>query len=195
MSASPYAAPTGEDRKVLPAAQSRTREERQGHAAAEAARLKTALFAALGKTGLHLTDIAEICGFENANMLYNLKNGHSKTLAVQMYITLSQKLNLPINELLGMPGPASAATPSVRGATSARAAAERLALSLAYINTATEQFYEWHVFDLSDEARKISLFAAFLRIQCGLDAVGQDVAKLFDRLREFGLDLPPFHPK
>jgi hypothetical protein len=79
---------------------------------------------------------------ENANLLYNLKNGHSKKLSVQTYVTLSRKLNLPIFELLGMPGPASTAPASVRGSASAKVAAERLARSFAYVRTATEQFYE-----------------------------------------------------
>jgi hypothetical protein len=185
----------GANREVLPAAQSRTRDERELDAIAEGKRLKTALFAALDRTGLNLKEIAEACGFENANLLYNLKNGHSKTLAVQTYIALSRQLNLPVNELLGMPDPASAAPASVRGSASVQVAAERLARSFAYVRTATEQFYERYVghnSPASDQADQLELVAAFLRIDCGMEAVAQDAAELLNRLREFAPDLPPF---
>ena len=188
---------SGANREVLPAAQSRTREERELDAIAEEKRMKTALFATLGRTGLNLKEIAETCGLENANLLYNLKNGHSKKLSVQTYITLSRKLNLPINELLGMPGSESAAPGSVRGSASARVTAERLARSFAYVRTATEQFHERYVgpdHPAFDQAAKIDLVAAFLRIDCGLEAVAQDVTELLVRLREFAPDLPPFPP-
>jgi hypothetical protein len=188
---------TGTNREDLPAAQLRTREDRELDVTAEEKRLKTALFAALGRTGLNLKEIAETCGLENANLLYNLKNGHSKKLTVQTYITLSRKLNLPISDLLGMPGPASAAPAYVRGTASLQIAAERLARSFAYVRTATEQFYERHLgperpaFDQT----KIDLVASYVRIDCGLEAVAQDAAELLARLREFAPDLPPFTPK
>ena len=186
----------GANREVRPSVPTRTRREREHAAAEEDKRLKTALLAALGRTGLNLKVIAEICGFENANLLYNLKNGHSKRLAVQTYITLSRKLNLPINELLGMPGPSSAARASVRATASMQVAAERLARSFAYVRTATEQFYARHIgpnHSAFDHAGQVDLLAAYLRIDCGLEAVAQDVTELLNQLREVVPDLltPP----
>lgn len=92
----------------------RMRKWHEGRNAAEAKRLKTALFGALKRTGLNLKEVAALCGFENANVLYNLKNGHSETLSIQTYLALALSLDLPMNELLGIedPAPAAAATAS-----------------------------------------------------------------------------------
>ena len=81
------------------------RKWHEGRNAAEAKRLKTALFAALKRTGLNLKEIAALCGFENANIFYNLKNGHSETLSIHTYLALAQYLELPMNELLGIEDP------------------------------------------------------------------------------------------
>lgn len=79
-------------------------------------RLKTALFAALDRTGLNLKEIAERCRLESANALYNLKNGHSETLSIQTYVALATYLNLPMSELLGIAGPEPARGTSKPGA-------------------------------------------------------------------------------
>ena len=187
----------GANREVRPAAQTRTRTERQLDATAEATRLKKVLFAALGKTGFNLKEIAEICGLENANLLYNLKNGHSQSLAVQTYTTLSRKLNVPINELLGMPVSASGLPASVRVSASMQVAAERLARSLVYVRTANEQFHERYVghdHSAFDHAAQIDFLAAYLRMNCGLEAVARDVIELLDQLREVVPDIPTFPP-
>ncbi len=83
----------GANRKVSPTT-TRTRKGRVANDPAEVERLKKALFAALDRTGFNLTEIAEKCGFANANLLYNLKNGHSETLSVLTYVALARHLKL-----------------------------------------------------------------------------------------------------
>lgn len=101
----------GANREVPSEKPTRVRKGQMRKKSAETKRLKAALFAALRRTGLNLTEIAKKCGFENANLFYNLKNEHSETLSIQTYLSLSRHLNLPMNELLGIedPRPAAAA--------------------------------------------------------------------------------------
>ncbi|GLR66951.1 hypothetical protein GCM10010909_16310 [Acidocella aquatica] len=187
----------GANREVRPAAPTRTRKMRTVNNAAETKRLKTALFAALDRTGLNLKEIAEKCELESANRLYNLKNGHSEMLSVQTYLALARHLNLPISELLGMPDRTPSTPASVRGSAAIQVAAERFARSFTFVRTATQEFYERHV-EPNDPARnqaaKINLLSGFLRIDCGLEAVAQDITELLNQLREVVPELPPLPP-
>ena len=187
----------GANHEVSPSASTRARKERALNDAAEAKRLKAALFTALGGTGLNLKEIAERCGFKNANTFYNLKNGHNKMLSVLTYITLSRHLNLPINELLGMPDRPSSAPASVRDDASLQVAVERLARSFAFVRAATQQFYERHVEPNDrglDQRTKVKLLSGFLRVDCGVEAVAQDITELLNQLREIVPELPPLPP-
>jgi hypothetical protein len=189
--------PTGANREVRPAAHTRTREEQELDDAQEKERLKTAFFAALDRTGLNLKQIAERCELESANRLYNLKNGHSEMLSVLTYVTVARHLNLPISELLGMPNPVSAAPASLRASAAVKIAAERTARSFGYVRTAVERFYPQYIAPDRppfDPAGQLDLLAAFLRIDCGLEAVAQDVSELLKQLRVVVPDLPSFPP-
>ena len=186
----------GTNREVLPLVQTRARKGRELNDAAEAERLKTALFAALSRTGLNLKEIAERCGFKNANAFYNVRNGHSKMLSILTYITLSRHLNVPINELLGMPDRAVAKA-SVRDGASLQAATEQLARSFTFVRSATQQFYEQHIEPNApglDRMTKAKLVPGFLRIDCGIEAVAQDITALFNQLHEIVPELPPLPP-
>lgn len=168
-----------------------------GNDPAEAERLRTALFAALDRTGFNLHEIAEKCGIANANLFYNLKNGHSETLSVLAYVSLARHLNMPISELLGMPDRTSTSLASARANASIHVTAERFARSFAFVRAAMAQFYEQQVEpndSTRDQAATINLLSGFLRIDCGLEAVAQDITELLDQLREVVPELPPLPP-
>ncbi|HQT65879.1 MAG TPA: hypothetical protein PLO16_15370 [Acidocella sp.] len=186
----------GPNRKVRP----ETTHARKGRVAgdpAEVERLKTALFAALEKTGLNLNEIAEKCGLANANLLYNLRNGHSETLSVLTYVSLARNLNVPISELLGLPDRTPAKPASARGSASIQVTAERFVRSLAFVRTAIAQYYEQHIEPNDpalDQAAKIKRLSSFFRIDCGLEALAQDLTELLDQLREIVPEFPPLPP-
>jgi transcriptional regulator with XRE-family HTH domain len=186
----------GVNRKVRPAT-TRVRKGRAGTDPAEVQRLKTALFAALDRTGFNLKEIAEKCGRANANLLYNLKNGHSETLSVLTYVALARHLNLPISELLGMPDRTPTKLASARGSALIQVAVERVALSFALVRAATSQYYEQHVEPndpARDQAAKMKLLSGFFQIDRGLDALAQDITELLDQLREIVPEIPPLPP-
>ena len=108
------------DREVPSEQPTHARKARGDRHSPEAKRLKTVLFAALKRTGLNLTEIAKKCGRENANLLYNLKNGHSETLSIHTYLALARHLNLPITELLGIEDHKHAGMASKQGSLDAK---------------------------------------------------------------------------
>jgi transcriptional regulator with XRE-family HTH domain len=165
--------------------------------AEEVKRLKTALFAALDSTGLNLKEIAEKCGLESANRLYNVKNGHSNVLSVLTYITLARHLNMPISELLGMPDRPTSAPASARDDAALQKAVERFAASFAFARTAIEQFKERHIEADTpgiDQAARGRLFFSFQRVDRGLEAVAQDITELLNQLRDQVPELPSLPP-
>jgi DNA-binding Xre family transcriptional regulator len=186
----------GANRKVRPAT-ARVRKGRAGNDPAEVQRLKTAIFAALDRTGFNLKEIAERCGLANANLLYNLKNGHSETLSVMTYVALARHLNVSISELLGIPDRTPTKLASARGSALIEVAVESVALSFGLVRTAMSQYYEQYVEpndSARDQAAKIKLLSDFFRIDRGLNALAQDITELLDQLREIVPEIPPPPP-
>ncbi|WP_221246949.1 hypothetical protein, partial [Acidocella aromatica] len=86
-------------------------------------------------------------------------------------------------------------TVTFQGSTSV--AAEHLARSFAFVRTATQKFYERHVEPNDrglDQRAKVKLLSGFLRVDCGVEAVAQDITELLNQLREIVPELPPLPP-
>ena len=194
----------GANREVPSDKPTRARKGRAGKTPAEANRLRDAVFAALDRTGLNLNEIAERCGLESPNRLYNLKNGHSGTLSIHTYLALARNLKLPMTDLLGIedPTPAMGASKpgaraeqpyaeAVRKIVALRMKAEMFRYAIDHGLAATAALLQRQVVDqppLSDPEFRFNLIHDVVILQTAMEQINLHAQALVDAIEQ---SMPP----